>query len=199
MAPPHYGGWAVITVDDLPDYAVAGKPMTLSFVVRQHGYTRLPDLKGSVEAKLDGAPSVSVRAVAGKEAGDYHADLTLPKAGDWTITINSGFMESKTTLLPIRAIDQRDRAPATIASAERGKQLYIAKGCVTCHNQIKVGPDLSVKRFDAKYLALFLADPTKTVVVAGSNQRMPNLDLKQPEISALVAYVNQGVYVSERR
>ena len=48
----HYlGGWAVVTVDDLPDYVVAGQPVRLSFVVRQHGMTPLDGLRPSVEAR----------------------------------------------------------------------------------------------------------------------------------------------------
>jgi hypothetical protein len=31
------GGWAVTTVTDVPEYAIAGQPLTLSFAVRQHG------------------------------------------------------------------------------------------------------------------------------------------------------------------
>src|SRR4029079_9866801 len=34
-----FGGWAVITVDSLPEFAVAGSPTTLTFAVRQHGST----------------------------------------------------------------------------------------------------------------------------------------------------------------
>ena len=29
------GGWAVITVEQLPDYVTAGQPVTLTFTVRQ--------------------------------------------------------------------------------------------------------------------------------------------------------------------
>ena len=42
------GGWAAVTVDDVPEYLVAGKPVTLSFVVRQHGHTPLGDLSPTV-------------------------------------------------------------------------------------------------------------------------------------------------------
>ena len=35
------GGWAVVTVEQLPDYVEAGKPLTLTFMVRQHGVTPL--------------------------------------------------------------------------------------------------------------------------------------------------------------
>ena len=31
------GGWATISVEDLPDYLVAGQPARLTFTVRQHG------------------------------------------------------------------------------------------------------------------------------------------------------------------
>src|SRR5947199_30203 len=39
------GGWAIVTLDDFPEYAVAGKPVNLTFAVRQHGVTSLPALK----------------------------------------------------------------------------------------------------------------------------------------------------------
>ena len=47
----HAGGWAVITLDNVPDYAVAGKPIELTYTVRQHGHTLLDDLHGTIEAR----------------------------------------------------------------------------------------------------------------------------------------------------
>src|SRR5712691_8166651 len=99
-----FGGWAVVTVEDLPDYAVAGKPINLAFAVRQHGRTLLPQLKPTISAQ---AGSSVVRGAAnaapGSATGHYAASLTLPHPGDWTITIHSGFGESRMTLLPIKA------------------------------------------------------------------------------------------------
>ena len=46
----HAGGWAVITVQDLPDYVEAGKRVDLSYMVRQHGQTPLDQLRGNIEA-----------------------------------------------------------------------------------------------------------------------------------------------------
>ena len=43
------GGWAVVTVEDLPDYAVAGRAIPLNFTVRQHGVTLLSGLKPTIE------------------------------------------------------------------------------------------------------------------------------------------------------
>src|SRR5216117_4585908 len=46
-----FGGWAAITVEDLPDYVVARQPLVLSFMVRQHGVRPLSGLNPTVEAK----------------------------------------------------------------------------------------------------------------------------------------------------
>src|SRR5262249_25794057 len=62
----HAGGWAVITVDDLPESAEVGKPLTLSFVVRQHGVTLLDDLRPSVEAKSGETPVTTPVTPLGK-------------------------------------------------------------------------------------------------------------------------------------
>ena len=35
--PTHAGGWGVTTLDAWPQNVVAGKPITVTFVVRQHG------------------------------------------------------------------------------------------------------------------------------------------------------------------
>jgi hypothetical protein len=54
-----FGGWAVITVDDLPDYVVAGKQMDVGFVIRQHGVTLLPGLSPRVTMKTERRSGVS--------------------------------------------------------------------------------------------------------------------------------------------
>src|SRR5882672_9265360 len=98
-----YGGWAAITVEDLPDYGVVRQPLNLTFTVRQHGVTKLSDLEPRVEARGAGATAAAV-AERGKEAGQYTARLVLPQAGEWTITIHSGFGNSRVTLEPMQVI-----------------------------------------------------------------------------------------------
>ena len=44
------GGWAVVTVENAPEYLVAGKPLDIDFTVRQHGFTLRSDLKPTIEA-----------------------------------------------------------------------------------------------------------------------------------------------------
>jgi hypothetical protein len=83
------GGWAVITVKDLPDQIVVGQPFTLEFTVRQHGRTLLSNLNPRVTAAAS-AERVDATVRPSSSAGTYTAALTLPHPGDWTLTIYSG-------------------------------------------------------------------------------------------------------------
>ena len=202
-ARPNMGGWTTVTVDDLPDYVVAGQPIKLSFVVRQHGMTPLDGLKPSVEAKL-GSEMVSLqppKGVGGK-SGRYLATLNLPRGGDWTLTIESGFGVQSPARVALRAIDAG--APSyTLSDVERGRRLFIAKGCFTCHvntevttaPSLNVGPQLTGRRYPPANLARFLANPDSnplTQIPRPDWVKMPILGLKDREIASLVAMINSG-------
>src|SRR5215470_6423189 len=77
------GGWAVITLSEFPEYAVAGTPLTLRFAVRQHGQTLLSGLQPSVQATAPGGLSAKASAVPDSSAGEYKAVLMLPQAAEW--------------------------------------------------------------------------------------------------------------------
>jgi mono/diheme cytochrome c family protein len=146
-------------------------------------------LKGHVEA-YSGDVRLTAEARGGRE-GRYAASLTLPSAGDWTLVIHNGFGRQKVKLLPIHAAAAGTSAQVLTASA-RGERLFVAKGCVTCHVDIEVGPRLEGRRFDTKYLAEFLADPKPTANLRRDQSPMPNLGLKGPEIASLVSYLQGG-------
>jgi hypothetical protein len=203
-----FGGWVVITVDSLPEYAVAGTPTTLSFAVRQHGMTTLTDLHPYVTAR---SGSTVVEAKTGtNSAGHYTAAMTLPRDGAWTIDIRSGFMNGtmSTPLMPMRVIAAGASAPQAMPAALRGKHLFVAKGCVSCHvhpetsewQTTSAGPNLTGRRYVPQVLAAFLDDPEKSPLsqspksgVGGPTYvRMPKLGLDAKEIGALVAFVNGG-------
>lgn len=90
------------------------------------------------------------------------------------------------------------------ALADQGKTLAQAKGCVACHTingSPGVGPtwkgqygstqtmaDGSTATADEAYLRAFIRDP-KARVVKGFAPIMPNFDLSEQELSALVAYI----------
>lgn len=195
LATTNAGGWAVITLEDLPNEIVVGHPVTLTYAVRQHGRTLLSGLRGSVLAQA--GQSIQEAAVPGDNAGRYAVTFTLPRPGTWTITIHSGFGNNALTLLPLPVVNP-GRVAAAVSPADRGLRLFVAKGCVTCHvhpdvagsGAAKIGPDLTGRRFDADYLRRFLADPNIATTRGLGGFEMPNLDLSPPEIAALTAFIN---------
>jgi Cytochrome c len=191
-----WGGWAVITLDDSPDAVVRGKPVTLTFTVRQHGHTLLDNLRPSIDA-MAGGNHIRADAVPAGGKGRYSSTLTLPDTGQWRLTINSGFGSSHVDLDPIAVIGTGQPAPA-YAAGERGRRLFVAKGCVTCHvhgdvagsGVVQVGPELTALRLPADFLQKFLADPSILPPAQQTNGGMPNLDLKPAEITALTAFLS---------
>ncbi|HEY0304334.1 MAG TPA: cytochrome c [Longimicrobiales bacterium] len=191
----YYGGWAVTTVENLPDQLVAGTPYNLTFSVKQHGVEPLDDLSPYVELK-SGRNETVARAVRTNKSGFYTATLNVPTAGDWSATIQTSFGKSHIKLLPITAVAKGAQTAVNFSQPERGQRLFAAKGCVVCHQHTKVdgagmvefGPDLTEKRFNAGYLRQFLADPS--IKPPTANKRMPKLNLNEREITALVAFIN---------
>jgi cytochrome c553 len=190
------GGWATVSVENLPDYIVAGQPTNLTFSVRQHGDNYLSDLSPTIVA-TSGKDEFVARAVETNRPGFYTVTLRPQQAGDWTITINSGFGKSKLTLMPMAAVANSAR-PVSFSTEERGHRLFAAKSCVTCHVHARVpgsgyfenvAPDLSERRFPAEYLEQYLANPAMKPATPGK-MRMPNPKLTAGEIASLVAFIN---------
>jgi mono/diheme cytochrome c family protein len=135
---------------------------------------------------------------------EYTAALILPEPGDWVITIDTEYAGAS-TLAPLRVIAPGTPPPTPFSPAARGLRLFTAKGCSACHLRDGVGrvygPDLTGKPFDSEHLKKFLADPSITPVpeevcnsdrsYCGSPYAMPNLNLKDAEIEALIAFINK--------
>jgi cytochrome c551/c552 len=194
VAAMRFGGWAVVSVQDPPDHFIVDKPTTFDFVVRQHGGNPLDGLTPSVSARK-GVRWVNGAVTPRPEPGTYRA--TIPSAGEWSTTIESGFGPSKGRMLAKRAITAGDPAPR-ITSTEKGRQLFASAGCVTCHYHSAVdikplwdfkAPDLTDKRFAADYLAKFLADPSIKPKL-GDRMQMPNPQLRRSDIASLIAFIN---------
>jgi mono/diheme cytochrome c family protein len=203
--PTLFGGWAVITVHDLPEYLVAGRPTTLAFTIRQHGVEPMDGLSPTVTIRQKTDRRVrGVREVAARPAGAsgrYEAVLGPADTGRIELTIDANWHTARIALLPIPVLAQGATA-APLPAADFGRQLFIAKGCVSCHskrddrvmvarNESSVGPDLTGRGFAADWLAAKLADPAKSRVRFNEHVLMPDLGLSEREIGALVAYVNR--------
>src|SRR4030095_16008846 len=162
------GGLGVITVQSLPEYLVAGKPTTLTFLIRQHGRT-LADMNASLSAASSNGLNAKAVVTGTGKPGEYQAVLSVPQPGDWTIRIDADLGVS--VWRPIKAIRSEDPAPAALSEVVRGEHLFVAKGCITCHvnkevegkNLLSAGPELTGKKYPAVFLNKFLADPAGTV------------------------------------
>jgi hypothetical protein len=209
--PATFGGWAVISVQDLPEYLEVGKPATLAFAIRQHGVELMPDRSPSVILGTERAGWFSrgnrTAAERGERAGLYEATITPADTGELLITIDADFHGARTTLLPVRVV-AAGAAAEPLPLPERGRHLFVAKGCVTCHvkadDQAMVGrslnggvaPNLTGRRFDAEWLTAKLADPARNRVRFNDYVVMPNLGLAEKEIAALVRYLNERTEVA---
>ena len=216
-----FGGWAVVKINKIPDAWVVGKPLILSWEVRQHGVRRMgpeDQLHPTLEAR-SGSRVVRGTAAAYTEEGwtGFRGSIVFPTTGDWQVTINSGFGDARAVLVPWRVVDSVRTIRGTVeehlatlgiarfSEVERGRRLFVAQGCVNCHvhravevtgqkSTLAFGPELTDRRLPADYLAKFLANPSIKPATAGKPQ-MPDLDLREKEIVPLVAFLT----AAERR
>jgi hypothetical protein len=200
------GGWDLITVKDFPDFAVAGRTLELTFTVWVPSLEPLTGLHPVVRATHAKARAVRAIAKASAAPAEYTAELILPEPGDWVIAFDTEY-ESAASLPPLKVIAPGTPAPTQFSLTTRGLRLFTFKGCNGCHLHPEVkegrlyGPDLTGKEYATEYLKRFLADPGTTPApeevwskdrsYGGSPYAMPNLNLKDAEIEALVGFITK--------
>jgi len=186
------GGWAVVTVKDLPEYFVVGQQYTIEFQVRQHGRTLLSGLRPELVIEGAATRGVVIPAVARSAEGTYAVTFTAPAAGQVQFTIRSGFGNSQLRLYPQTVVAAGGSRPA-LAARDRGQMLFVAKGCNTCHvnsdltdrpeNQaITVGPDLGGRHLAREYVVQKVKNP--------ASQNMPDLGLSDAEAAAIAVFLS---------
>lgn len=193
------GGWAVVTVQELPDYYVAGRSYTIEFTVRQHGRNLLSDLEpellvstsGPRLAGMLGGVNEQRMPARARSAGTYAATFTAPSTGPLYLTIKSSFGNSNLRLYPAPVIAAGTSPPA-VSAADRGRALFVAKGCNACHTnadlvdrpdnpQIKSGPELGGHRLARDYVIQKMKNP--------ASETMPDLGLSDAEVAALATFL----------
>jgi mono/diheme cytochrome c family protein len=186
------GGWAVVTVKDLPEYFVAGQQYTIEFQVRQHGRTMLGGLRPELVIAPPAAREIVIPALARSTPGNYAVTFTAPAAGDVRLTIRSGFGNSDLRLYPQTVVAAGGARPA-LSARDRGQMLFVAKGCNTCHansdltdrpeNQvITVGPELGGRHLARELVVAKLKNP--------ASQIMPDLGLSDAEVAAIAVFLS---------
>jgi mono/diheme cytochrome c family protein len=181
------GGWATVTIRELPDYFVAGAQYTIEFQVRQHGRKPLSGLKPQLVVG-----SSSIAAIPRPGEGNYAATFTVPNTDRLSLTIQSGWGASEVRLYPERVL-ARGVTPPALPAAERGEMLFLAKGCNMCHansdladgldrNSITVGPALGGRHLAREYTIQKMKNP--------NSQIMPDLGLSDAEAAAIAAFLS---------
>jgi len=276
--PVFAGGWAVITLDELPTGVVAGEPLTIGFTVLQHGKTPMTGLDPTITATLSKDEQLTFFAEPEGKAGHYTATLTFPKEGNWEWFIQAFTMDQAMPVLSVGApvvvsvsqpavktepgktapisplvivrvlalgigliglvvafrrksrlavaltifcllvgiasfITGTSQTPeveaqskpssetlsdTSISQIELGRQLFIAKGCITCHVNSKAARvseywtiemgATNLSKFSAHpdVLRMRLQDPSSVK----SDTQMPKLELSDAEIEALIVFIN---------
>jgi hypothetical protein len=94
VVPARAGGWAVITLDALPQGVRAGQAFQVGFVIRQHGETPVNQdwegrtLSPTLRAKRRGSTqAMSFAARQAGPVGHFVVDITLPDEGVWEWSI----------------------------------------------------------------------------------------------------------------
>lgn len=78
------GGWATLTLSDLPTEIVAERPFTIEFSMLQHGQTPLMGLTSTVMAvHTESGERLNFPAESDLARGVYTATITLPQTGEW--------------------------------------------------------------------------------------------------------------------
>lgn len=111
------GGWAVVTLDDLPAQVTTGQALTLGFTVRQHGKTLRDDLQPLLHfARADVNESFTVTAKRQGASGHYSADVSFPSAGQWNWRVDIEQFGMLTQDMPALSVSAA-AAPASTASS----------------------------------------------------------------------------------
>ena len=149
VVPAFAGGWTTVALDTLPTDTHAGTPLTLGFMVRQHGVTPISNVSPVLTAR-NAATGETFQAAARQEGpvGHFVVELTFPSGGDWRWSITpQPFPEVElggVTILPVTAAMPETTArtsPADLVATARsisrwvGVASLLAALCLAIYSQ----------------------------------------------------------------
>lgn len=95
-SPALAGGWAVTTLDSVPDAFDAGQTYSIGYTIRQHGVTPVSVDRTEIRVThSDSGKRLSFRGVPEGPVGHYVAKVTIPAAGTWTWDVTQGPFEAQ--------------------------------------------------------------------------------------------------------
>jgi cytochrome c2 len=118
------GGWAVVTLDELPAQVVVNQPVSIGFMVRQHGRHPTPGLSPQITlTHLESQPSLTIAATEQGGIGHYVASLKLPQAGQWAWTIQGFGMAQPMPALTVLAATPAMKAASSAQQSRPALEL----------------------------------------------------------------------------
>lgn len=108
------GGWAVITLDGVPDDPRAGEPWSIGFTVLQHGQTPVHKLSDGYNGVMVEPTFVATNTTTGERleavatptevVGHFTLAVTFPSEGEWQWTIFPAPLASETQFEPLKVL-----------------------------------------------------------------------------------------------
>ena len=110
------GGWAITTLDPLPNELRAGQTYAIGYVIRQHGQTPFTSAQTAIEIRSpDSQAPQRFRAVPDGAPGHYVAQVTFPTAGEWQWDVDQApFAPQALGTVTVLAPSAASAAPNTI-------------------------------------------------------------------------------------
>lgn len=118
-SPALAGGWAVTTLDSIPDRFDAGQTYSIGYTIRQHGVTPVSVDRTEIRiAHGESAKRLTFPGLAEGPVGHYLAKVTIPAAGSWTWEVTQGPFAAQplgtlTVVMPAAAV-----APAAVTTVQ---------------------------------------------------------------------------------
>lgn len=207
------GGWAVLTVHELPESLVAGETASLTFSMRQHGIEMLRGRSPSLQLRSGGLLGGRQRVVAERtdRPGVYRATFTVPETESLRLRVDGDFNGWTVDLLPVAVRGSGAARPASNDASvlqDRGRALFVAKGCIGCHvkqddpalsdyQKMHEAPELTGRGYPTDWLVQKITNPASVrdgQRVAGF--AMPRLEVSVAEAQAIAGYINARALAS---
>jgi uncharacterized protein (DUF2141 family) len=103
------GGRARVSILSAPKQLVAGQVFEVAFAVQsEFPMSKNRKIEPTVKA-VCGDREITIAAVALKSTGHYKASFAVPAAGEWTITVDSRYCETRMTPLVLTAAPAKDK------------------------------------------------------------------------------------------
>ena len=105
------GGWAVITLDQVPTDVRAGETYRVGYTALQHGITPVQSAQTAIRARSADGQTLSFSGKPQGAPGHYVAEVRLPQPGEWTWQADAGFGPQNLGTLTVLPPGQAPAAP----------------------------------------------------------------------------------------